>query len=117
MDDLDDVRKNIELNDFDWFQQEAKKTAIYPKSMGLTYTALGLASEAGEYAGKIKKYIRDGKVLDDQACALELGDCLWYLAMASDHLGYDLSEIADLVVKKLRDRAVRNVISGDGDYR
>jgi len=103
-------------SDFDWFQNECQKTAIYPKQQGLAYTALGLASEAGEYAGKIKKGIRDG-TFDDVAAAAELGDCLWYIATSAHELGYTLDEIAHGVVKKLRDRQQRNVLKGSGDYR
>ena len=112
----DDVEALMDKTDFEWFQDECLKTAIYPKQQGLAYTALGLASEAGEYAGKIKKGIRDG-TFDDKAAAAELGDVLWYVATAAHELGYELDEIAHGVVKKLRDRAARNVIKGSGDDR
>lgn len=112
----DDIEALMDKTDFEWFQEECLKTAIYPKQQGLSYTALGLASEAGEYAGKIKKGIRDGN-FDDEAAAAELGDVLWYVATAAHELGYDLDEIAHGVVRKLRDRAVRNVLQGSGDNR
>ena len=112
----DDIEALMDKTDFEWFQDECLKTAIYPKQQGLAYTALGLASEAGEYAGKIKKGIRDG-TFDDKAAAAELGDVLWYVATAAHELGYELDEIAHGVVKKLRDRAARNVIKGSGDNR
>lgn len=111
-----DIEALVGMSDFEWFQKECMKTAIYPKQQGLSYTALGLASEAGEYAGKIKKGIRDGS-FDDEAAAAELGDVLWYVATAAHELGYDLDEIAHSVVLKLRDRAARNVIKGSGDNR
>jgi len=111
-----DIEAMTDKTDFEWFQERCLETAIYPKQQGLAYTALGLASEAGEYAGKIKKGIRDG-TFDDKAAAAELGDVLWYVATAAHELGYDLDEIANGVVKKLRDRAARDVISGSGDYR
>ena len=111
-----DIEAMAWKSDFEWFQEECLKTVIYPKQQGLSYTALGLASESGEYAGKIKKGIRDG-TFDDKAAAAELGDVLWYVATAAHELGYDLDEIAHGVVKKLRDRAERNVIQGSGDYR
>jgi len=103
-------------SDFDVFQEECKKTAIYPKSQGLVYTALGLASEAGEYASKVKKMIRDGHI-DDKEAAKELGDVLWYAAMCAEELGYDLSEIATMVLAKLKDRKERNTLKGNGDNR
>jgi len=104
------------VSDFDWFQSECQKTAIYPKQQGLAYTALGLASEAGEFAGKIKKGIRDGS-FDDIGAAAELGDVLWYVATAAHELGYTMDEIAHGVVSKLRDRQKRDVIKGSGDNR
>lgn len=112
----DDIDAFLFEDDFDWFQNECMKTAIYPKQQGLSYTALGLASEAGEYAGKIKKGLRDGE-FNDQAAASELGDVLWYVATAAQELGYDLSEIAHEVIRKLRDRQERGVLKGSGDNR
>ena len=43
----------------DLYERLAKTTAIYPKEKALEYLALGLTSEAGEVASKIKKIIRD----------------------------------------------------------
>lgn len=101
---------------WDEYQTWANTTAIYDRSDGLAYTALGLVNEAGEYAGKIKKYMRD-KELDDLAAAKELGDVLWYLAVAASELGYDLSEIVKLNVDKLNSRKKRGTIGGSGDNR
>lgn len=112
----EDIEALMGLGEFEWFQAECAKTAIYPKQQGLSYTALGLASEAGEFAGKIKKGIRDGD-FDKEAAAAELGDVLWYVAMAAHELGYDLTDIAYNVVNKLRDRQKRDVIKGSGDNR
>lgn len=111
-----DIADMMDDNAFDLFQDECRKTAIYAKRDGVMYTALGLASEAGEYAGKVKKGIRDGQ-FDDQAAAAELGDVLWYVAMAAHELGYGLHEIANGVLAKLKDRANRDVIKGSGDNR
>lgn len=103
------------------YQQQAAKTAIYPADQGLTYTVLGLASEAGELAGKLKKIIRDqGGERDygqDYELAAELGDCLWYVALIARELGFDLSSIAAANLDKLADRANRGKLSGSGDNR
>ncbi len=101
---------------FDIYQDFTDSTAIYPPEKGLEYTALGLASEAGEFAGKVKKAIRDN-TYDTDAMAAELGDVLWYLARAAAELDYHLSTIAEMNVEKLKSRKERNVLGGSGDDR
>ena len=101
----------------DEYQEEAKATAIYPQERGLEYLALKLCGEAGEVAEKIGKSIRDNKPLDDKDLAKELGDVLWYVANLADFLGYELSEIAEMNLAKLKDRQKRGVLGGSGDNR
>lgn len=107
--------------DFSIYQAATASTAIYPKEVALTYTALGLTSEAGEVAGKVKKAIRDngGVVTDERKTEIsdELGDVLWYVARLAAALEIDLNEVARLNLVKLNSRKERNVISGDGDKR
>jgi len=105
----------------DEYQAEAEKTALYrttnrSATHTLIYTALGLNGEAGECAEHIKKYMRDG-TLNHEALARELGDVLWYLAMFASELEYDLSEIAQINIDKLKDRHSRGTIGGSGDVR
>ena len=112
----------MELNDY---QQWAVDTAIYPepgRPLGMAYTALGLAGEAGEVANKVKKVLRDyedasvpWEVYED--IAGELGDALWYLAVCADELGFDLESIAEANLTKLRSRKERGVLGGSGDNR
>jgi len=104
---------------FDEFQARSSKTAIYPEEYGLEYTVLGLASEAGEVAGKLKKYIRDGMTRSELQTALvaELGDVLWYVAAVATEIDVHLSTVAELNLAKLEDRTQRNTLSGSGDYR
>lgn len=111
-----DMKEIAEYQEFDAYQDFTDETAIYPEEKGLEYTALGLASEAGEYAGKVKKAIRDNK-WDYEAMAKELGDVLWYVARAAAELDIYLSNIAHMNVEKLRNRKVNNTIQGDGDDR
>ncbi len=101
----------------DTYQRQAKLTAIYPREGDIpVYPALGLVGEAGEVAEKIKKWLRDG-THDRDAIARELGDVLWYVANLSADLGYSLSDIADLNLRKLEDRAKRDALRGSGDDR
>ena len=49
----------------DLYENLAGQTAIFPKDRALEYLALGMTSEAGEVAGKVKKLIRDGADKED----------------------------------------------------
>ena len=105
------------MSDLDKYQQQAKRTAIFPQDKALEYLALKLCGESGEVAEKIGKSIRDNKIVDTTDLAKELGDVLWYVANLADHLGYDLSEVADMNLVKLADRQQRGVLGGSGDNR
>ena len=69
----------------DNYQFKAMETAVYPEKIGLQYTILGLAGEAGEVANLYKKVLRDhngdisaetlNKLLD------ELGAEVWAAAI------------------------------------
>lgn len=66
--------------------------------------ALGLSGEAGEFADLLKKHIFHKHEWDPVKFALELGDILWYVNLASVGLGYTLEEIAEMNIDKLRKR-------------
>ena len=103
------------------YQRLSRSTAQYPRNQALTYPALGLAGEAGEFADHAKKVIRDdgGEVTTGrrEAMAKELGDVLWYVAQLASELELDLDEIAQMNLDKLRSRQQRGVLSGEGDDR
>jgi NTP pyrophosphatase (non-canonical NTP hydrolase) len=102
------------------YQEMAVSTSQFPKENGLVYTALGLGNEAGEYQGKIKKYLRgDYKLTPEVRLMLadELGDVAWYLATCADQLGYALEEILEMNVEKVMRRVKNNTVRGNGDSR
>ena len=105
----------------DAYQQAARRTAIYDARHKVIYPALGLASEAGEVAGKVKKALRDrGGGFDAaqiEALKDELGDVLWYVAVLAADLGLSLEAIAEGNVAKLASRQERGALGGDGDRR
>jgi len=106
---------------FDIYQEKTGETAIYPPEKALEYLTLGLCSEAGEVAGKMKKIIRDHDGIIDEDVAhklsLEIGDVLWYVAQLATTLGLQLSEVAEDNLNKLAARKNTGTIKGSGDYR
>jgi NTP pyrophosphatase (non-canonical NTP hydrolase) len=98
------------------YQEFTRTTAIYPKDKALDYLILGLASEAGEVAGKRKKHIRDGGV-DVVSIIDEIGDCMWYIARIADELDFSMEEVLQRNWAKLKDRQERNALRGSGDTR
>ena len=106
----------------EFYEMKAGQTAIFPKYKALEYLALGLTSEAGEVAGKVKKLIRDGEdvegfELKKIAIASEIGDVLWYCAMMAKEVGVPLNDIMKENLKKLHGRKVRGTLHGSGDNR
>ena len=106
----------------EFYEMKAGQTAIFPKYKALEYLALGLTSEAGEVAGKVKKLIRDGADIEDYelkkiAIASEVGDVLWYCAMLAKEVGVPLNDIMKENLKKLHGRKVRGTLHGSGDNR
>jgi len=100
----------------EFYEMKAAQTAIFPKEKALEYLALGLTSEAGEVAGKVKKLIRDGKG-DKKAIASEIGDVLWYCAMLARETEVPLNDIMKENLKKLHSRKERGTLAGSGDNR
>jgi NTP pyrophosphatase (non-canonical NTP hydrolase) len=104
----------MKLNEY---QDAAQEFAVYPHANGIEYTALGLAEEAGEYAGKVAKAIRKRADVDYEAAAQELGDVLWQTSQAAREIGYTLEDIALMNLDKLYARAQAGTLVGEGDNR
>tara|TARA_Y100001968_G_C19151594_1_gene616442 strand:- start:283 stop:612 length:330 start_codon:yes stop_codon:yes gene_type:complete len=108
--------------DLNHYQKQSRTTALYPDvGSNAIYPTLGLVGESGEVADKVKKILRDKNGIFDsdskEAIKLELGDVLWYIAQLSTELGFDLNDVADSNLKKLKSRSLRGRISGSGDDR
>ena len=110
------IKNNWNLNNY---QMQARKFAIYPERMKITYPALGLAGEAGEVADKVKKIYRDDRT-DARflaEIAKEIGDVMWYCAVLAEDLGFSLQQVAEMNIYKLQQRKALGTIVGDGDDR
>ena len=110
--------------DFNEYQKLATRTAGFTGKLAeveLLYLGLGVTSEAGEVADKIKKLMRndDGDISDEKRDGLkhELGDVLWYLSQIARVLDISFNEVGTANIEKLADRATRGVIKSTGDTR
>jgi len=77
-----------------------------PDKEKLINFVFGLAGETGEAIDLLKKIIFHEHDLNDNRdkLAIELGDCLWYIAGIATTAGIDLTEIATRNIEKLRRR-------------
>lgn len=95
----------MNLNDY---QREATRTDQRPgkDEPALAFPLIGLASEIGSVLNQFKKRIRDGDAhaLFSERIAEELGDILWYSANLATKLDLDLESIADLNLRRTRER-------------
>ena len=96
---------------FDEYQELALRTAskesLVDSSTMLNAAALGLNGEAGEIADHVKKIMFHGHPLNEETrdkIAKEIGDILWYCAMAARGIELGLGEVARMNVEKLRKR-------------
>jgi len=92
--------------DLDDYQRAAARTvnpALSDKQR-LLDAAAGLAEEAGEVLGLVRKHVMQQRALDRATVVEELGDALWCLAMVADTLGVSLSDVARANEAKLRER-------------
>ena len=70
----------------------------------LVHACFGMQTETAEFTDAVKKSLFYGKPLDTTNLKEELGDALWYIAIAMDELDTDFEEEMLRVIKKLRAR-------------
>ena len=90
----------------DSYQQAALRTLnmSLDERDRLLDASAGLAEEAAELLGLVRKKVFQGREPGDDRLREELGDVLWCLAVASHTLGFSLSEIAEANQVKLAKR-------------
>lgn len=70
----------------------------------LLHAGIGMATETGEFLDALKKSIYYGKELDRINLKEELGDLLWYIAVAMDELDTDFDTEMRRNIEKLKAR-------------
>jgi len=71
---------------------------------GIMNAALGLSGEVGELNDMIKKWIFHEKPIDMLHLKKEIGDVCWYIAMMCEAWGFNLEQIMQLNINKLKER-------------
>lgn len=91
---------------FTEYQNLAMRTCSIPYNdhVGmLRHAVFGLTSEAGEVSGLLQKEYQ-GHVIDPEHMKKELGDCLWMIAEACTAMGFNMADVAQGNIDKLRKR-------------
>lgn len=85
------------------YEEAAMRTAkdMGSVKMNLIHAALGLTSDAGEFATAIKSSEIYNKPLDFENVVEELGDCLWFIALACKTIGTTMGEVMSANIEKL----------------
>ena len=71
---------------------------------GILNGCLGLSGEVGEFNDMVKKWIFHEKPMDGEHAKKEMGDILWYAAMICHSFGWDMNEIMQMNIDKLKAR-------------
>ena len=90
-------------NEYQKYAQRTMNTDLTDHEL-LIDGVMGLCGESGECIDLIKKVEFQGHHLNMEKLAEELGDVAWYLAITAAAIGYDLDDILQMNVDKLRKR-------------
>ena len=71
---------------------------------GIVNACLGLSGEVGEFNDMIKKWIFHEKPFDEDHAKKEIGDIVWSIALMCYSFGWDLDEILQMNIDKLKSR-------------
>lgn len=88
------------------YQKLAMRTCSIPyddKKDMMYHAVFGLTSEAGEVSGILQKEYQ-GHNIDTTHIKKELGDCLWMIAEACTALGFDMEDVMETNIEKLKAR-------------
>lgn len=82
----------------------ANGSVVDSDQIDLLHAAIGMQTESAEFSDMLKKHIFYGKPIDRVNLAEELGDQLWYVAMALRALGTDFETVMERNIAKLKAR-------------
>lgn len=83
----------------------------------LIHAQMGMQTEVAEFADALKKSLFYGKPLDIINLKEEIGDLMWYMAIAMDELDTNFTTESDRVIKKLKSRYPEKFDSNYAEHR
>jgi len=89
----------VSLNDY-----QSMAVATAKPGLDMVYLTGKLVCEAGEASQMALKHAYHGRPMDYDQLAEELGDALWYIAVAARLMGLSLESVAMLNFQKLNER-------------
>lgn len=99
----DRLNDKIEMIEFFKDAKAGKPSEKYDLG-GIFNAAFGLSGEVGEFNDMLKKWVFHEKELDVVHAKKELGDIMWYVAMMCHSFGWELDEILQMNIDKLKAR-------------
>lgn len=84
---------------------------------GVINASLGLSGETGELNDMIKKTIFHGHELEEEKVKKELGDIMWYVAMMCESFGFEMEDIMQMNIDKLKARYPEGFSEWDSQHR
>lgn len=99
-----DTNKYLELSDRTCKHIAAEGIVVAPRMYDLLHATLGISGEAGELLDAVKKSFIYNKPLDLENAKEELGDLLWYMALACRTLDVSFEELMQMNIDKLTKR-------------
>ena len=92
----------MKFSDYQALARKTQRTDLKPGEK-LAHAVCGIASEAGEIAGIFQKSMQ-GHVVVRSDLTKEIGDVLWMLSELCDVYGFDMGEVANENIEKLKKR-------------
>jgi NTP pyrophosphatase (non-canonical NTP hydrolase) len=96
--------KYLELSDRTCKHIAEEGIVILPAMYDLVHASFGISGEAGEFLDAVKKAFIYNKPLDVVNAKEELGDMMWYLALACRALNVSFEELMTMNIDKLKVR-------------
>lgn len=116
--------KGCKMKEFDDYIKEVLKTESndfnmvnFKTNSRLLHASMGLVTESGEFQDTLKKFLFYDKEMDVTNLKEELGDIMWYFAIACDSLGIDFEDILESNINKLRSRYNSGFTQGEAINR